>query len=409
MTWIRLGFRNIMKNRRRSIITLMAMAVGYTAVSLFQGYVTDMRAGLRRGAIHGEALGHLILFKKGALTAGKLDEEKYILTGEELEKICTLLRPIPSVKLFIPRLELSGLVSNGKESMIFIGQGIDPDVYRQLKQGFSFTGEGTRITRESPIGGQVASDLAQTLGLKLGKTTVLFSITLAGHMNAVDMDIQGIYNTGTRATNDKYVLVPLDLARKLYDTDGASQLSILLNSLNDIPETKTLMEQILREANLDMEIKPWNEMSAFYTNVSNLFGMIFLFLFIIILVVVVMGVLNTMSMSIMERFREIGTLRAFGLKRSGVLKLFCSEALVLGSIGALLGIVLTLILVCLINAAQIRYTPPGSSESVLLEVVLQLKPLVANALVMIAFCVLAAIFPSRAAARMRIVSALVHV
>ena len=408
MIGFRIAFRNIRKNRRRTAITLTALAVGYLAISLFQGYVADTLHGLRRAAIRGEGLGNLIIMKKGALLRSQMDEKRYTLTAAEIGQITNLVQSVPGVVMFIPRLDISGLISNGKESVIFIGHGVDPAAYRLLKKDFAYTGQGTPISPTNAIGGLAASGLAAALRLHLGETAVIFSTTLDNHMNAVDLEVQGIYNTGTRATNDKYLIVPLVLAQRLYDTDGASWLSLLLDDKASQPAAMARVQQLLARAGLDVEVHTWKELSNFYTSVANLFGMIFLFLFIIILVVAVMGVLNTMSMSVMERFREIGTLRAFGLQRGGVIRLFCVEGFLLGLIGVAVGALLAVLLAALVNGSAIVYTPPGLSDTVTLEVELTPIFMIADGLILVALCALAAAIPARSAARKPIVDALGH-
>ena len=91
------------------------------------------------------------------------------------------------------------------------------------------------------------------------------------------------------------------------------------------------------------EIKTWNELSLFYSKVKGMFDMIFMFLFIIVLVIVVMSVVNTMGMAVLERTREIGTLRALGLKRRGVGLLFAIEGAMIGLLGSILGVILNII------------------------------------------------------------------
>ena len=363
MIGFRIAFRNILKKRRRTAITLSALAIGYLAITMFQGYVADTLHGLRRAAIRGEGIGHLTILKKGALLRSRMDEKRYTLTGAEIGRITNLLQSVPGIILYSPRLDISGLLSNGKESVVFIGHGIDPEAYGILKKDFVYTGQGTPISPTNAIGGRIAGDLAAAMGLALGDTTVIFSTTLDNHMNALDMEIQGIYNTGTRATNDKYIIIPLSLAQRLYDTDGASRLSLLVDEKAGERAVMAQVRAVLDRAGLDMDVRTWKELSNFYTSVAGLFGMIFLFLFIIILVVAVMGVLNTMSMSVMERFREIGTMRAFGLQRGGVIRLFCIEGFLLGLIGVGLGALLAL---CLAAMALMRQRHLAPTERAIL-------------------------------------------
>ena len=80
MNIFKLALRGLTRNRRRSLVTLLAIALGFAAISLFAGYTHNVYDGLARQSIHGELLGHLTISKRGMSTAGKLDPERYLLT-----------------------------------------------------------------------------------------------------------------------------------------------------------------------------------------------------------------------------------------------------------------------------------------------------------------------------------------
>ena len=131
----KLALRGLMRNRRRSLVTLLAIAFGFSAIALFAGYTHNVYDGLARQSIHGEMLGHLTLSKRGMRKEGRLDPERYMLGVQELENIGKLLKDEPHVVLVAPRLALSGLISNGRASTIFIAEGIDPNDMVRLRQG----------------------------------------------------------------------------------------------------------------------------------------------------------------------------------------------------------------------------------------------------------------------------------
>ncbi|MEQ1914988.1 MAG: ABC transporter permease, partial [Sideroxydans sp.] len=122
----KLALRGLLRNRRRSMVTLLAIAFGFAAIALFAGYTHNVYDGLGRQSIHGEMLGHLTIYKKGMRTEGKLDPEKYLLTASEVSAISKLAKEEPHIEMVAPRLGLSGLASNGRSSTIFIAEGIAP-------------------------------------------------------------------------------------------------------------------------------------------------------------------------------------------------------------------------------------------------------------------------------------------
>ena len=137
--------------------------------------------------------------------------------------------------------------------------------------------------------------------------------------------------------------------------------------------------------------------------------MIFGFIFGIVLTVVIMSVANSMGMTVVERTREIGTLRAIGLRRAGVVRLFMGEAALLTLIGCITGLLLTVAVKYGIDAAGISYVPPNQTSPVPLLVDLDIPHILLTAMMMAAVGALAAWLPARRAARQPIIDALGHV
>jgi putative ABC transport system permease protein len=408
-----------MRNRRRSMMTLLAIALGFAAISLFAGYTHNVYDGLERQSIHSELLGHLTLSKRGMSKEGKLNPERYMLSAEEIARITGLLQNEAHVKLVAPRLSLSGLISNGRASTIFIAEGISPEAMQGLQAGL-LTKEEERtgmyadiIKKLDPLHSEnalLSFGLADLLHLKKGDQASLLSNTLTGQANALDIKVESTFNTGNAGSNDKFSFMSLSLAQMLYDTNGAAdRLTVLLDDVGQTGIMRERLQEKLRAAGFDMEIKTWQELSDFYNQVHNMFDMIFGFIFSIVLTVVVMSVANSMGMTVVERTREIGTLRAIGLRRSGVVKLFTAESLMLTLLGCVAGLLMTLGVRYGINVAHISYTPPNSASATPLLVDVDFRRTMFTLVLMMVVGTLAAYLPARRAAKQAIIDALGHV
>lgn len=409
--WIKIALRNILKNRRRSFVTLLAIALGFAAVSLFRGYIHNTYRGLRESAIRGEGLGHLTIYKKGWLEKGKSDPDRYMFSRGELKKITDLVEDDEEVILASPRLNISGLVSNGRTSTIFLANGVIPRDEKTIRSAWAafrpVKGEG--LSDKKSFGVEMAEDLARYLDLKPGSDGVVMATTLDGQMNALDIEVAGVYDTGSDATNDKYMRVPFSFAQSLYDTEKADRVVVLLNDWKNTEAARSRLLDSLSGAGLGCEIKTWNELSLFYTKVRGMFDMIFMFIFCIVFIIVVMSVINTMGMAVLERTREIGTLRALGLKRRGVSFLFAIEGAMLGFLGTIFGIILNVIVWAIIRAAHPTYIPPGVSTPVPLIVNLVPQAMFFLMVFLVLLSLAAAILPARRAAKQNVVDALGHV
>ncbi len=408
--WMRLALRNILRNKRRSLVTLLAIAVGFAAISLFRGYASNMYSGLKTMAIRGEGLGHLTIFKAGWSEKGKLDPEKYMFSKSEIEKITKLITDESGVVLATPQINLSGIVSNGTVSTIFIAQGVVPRDDRTIKGDWAafrpIKGEG--LNEKKSYGVEMSQDLARFLNLAPGKDGVVMAPTLGGQMNALDIHISGEYDTGSDATNDKYMRLSFNFAQSLLDTEKADRIVVLLQDTEKTGKMRAMLLARLASAGLACEIKTWNELSLFYSKVRGMIDMMFLFIFCIVLVIVVMSTVNTMGMAVLERTREIGTLRALGLKRRGISMLFAMEGGLLGLLGSFMGAALHICVWAVIRTIGPTYTPPGVSTPVPLTVDFVPQTLVLLSICLVILSLIAAILPAKRAARQNIVNALGH-
>lgn len=409
--WLKLSFRNIRRNRRRSLVTLIAIAVGFAALSLFNGYMDFTYNGLRASAIRGEGLGHLTVYKAGWKEKGKTDPLQYMFSKTDAESVIRLLEDEEAVLLATPQLHISGLVSNGTISTIFLAAGVVPRDARTIAgEWASFRPvTGRPLDEGTPYGVEMAEGLARHLGLSPGKEGVVLATTLEGQMNALDIQVAGVYDSGTEATNDKVMRVPFEFAQSLYDTEKTDRIVILLDDWKKTAPMREHLLSRLEEAGIPCEIRTWQELSLFYGKVKDMFDMIFFFLFSIVLIIVIMSTTNTMGMAVIERTREIGTLRALGVKRRGITGLFALEGAAIGLLGSLFGVLLNVGVWAVIQSLEPSYIPPGSSNPVPLLVNLVPRSMIVLVLFLVFLSLTAAILPARRSARQKVVDALGHV
>ena len=400
--------KNLFRNTRRSLTTIAAIAAGYAAVILFGGYISDVYNGLKAQAVSGERLGHLTIYKKGMLNEGRLKPRKYLLYPQDAKTLLAVVRDYPGVRLISPRLPISGILNHDSSSTIFIGEGVVPKDIPVLRGDLN-QDYGGHLETDQPEGIAMSSEMARLLGLGIDDEPILITSTFAGQANAMDAHIVDIFQTGNAGTNDKTILVPFDYAQHLMDTNGVERYVVLLDDINRTEQARIDLTQRLQQAGLSVEIKTWKELSSFYNQVKNLFDMIFTFIFSIVFVVIIMSVINTMGMTVIERTREIGTLRALGLRRRGVVGLFASEGALLAIIGVAIGLATSLLVSWAVDIAQITYTPPNSSNAVPLLVDINGMQILVISLLATVLAAVSSAWPALGAARKEIHTALIHV
>ncbi len=413
--WIRYALANLFRNKRRSLYTILAIAVGYAAINVFGGFTSYIFTNLKDSSIYVDAAGHLSIFKKGFLTEGKIEPTKFLISDVELQKITHLCNEIPGVTATAPQLQIMGLISNGEISTIFIGMGKIPSQTKRIQE--SVTGmirrlklyDGDPLSDDLIYGAGITHGLADKLDLDIGSSAIVMAPTVDGRINALDMEIRQKFHVPVEALNDMIVSIPLEFAQTLYDTDSVGSLAVLLSDDTLTLPVKTTLEGIFLKNGLDMEIKTWDEMAPFYRKVKNMFDIIFLLVFIIVLTIAVTSIINTLSMTVMERTREIGTLRALGMKRSGVVTLFAMESGILGITGSVAGLGITLFAWLMVKVLDPQWMPPNIVSYIPLEVHLVPAYMGITLCFLGLLSIIVSIIPARKAAHAGIVDALGHV
>lgn len=415
LTWIKLAIRNLQKNRRRSLYTILAISLGFASVNVFGGFTEYIFENLKQSFIYADGNGHLSIFKEGFLNQGTIDPLKYIFSKEEVQVIQETCRKDSSVLVVTPQLHITGLISNGQVSTVFVGVGkIPSDLYFIQKRAGGMVGklkhfDGKPLADDFPFGVALSKGLAEKLELKTGSSAIAMSPTVTGQINALDLQVFQLFNAPLEELNDKMIVVPLAFAQSLYDTTSVDRIRILLASDDITTQSRLRLADSLKRQGLAVDIRTWDELSVFYYKVKHMFDVIFIFVFIIVLIIAVMSVVNTVSMSIMERTKEIGTLRALGLKRKGVIKLFAVESTVLGITGCVLGLVVTTGAWIMIRLLKPTWIPPNIPHRVPLEIYMVPRYLFVSSVFLMVLAVVSAIIPARKAARRGIVDALGHV
>ncbi|MEM1441779.1 MAG: FtsX-like permease family protein [Verrucomicrobiota bacterium] len=414
MNWISLALRNLLRNSRRSITTIAAVALGYSATNIFAGFAGYMFTSIKEAHIYEQVNGHVQIWKKDARDYGGSDPAAYLITAEEFEMIQSITAEDDRIDLATGMLEVRGNLDYDGTPGFFFGQAMVPSekdmIFTRstaLKSADGPTGIGEKITDETPWGISIAPGLAENLGLNPGTDIILMAPSVNGQMNAVDAQVFEVVDVASEALNNRYVFLPLELAQTLYDTDGVSSVRILLGEDDDTDTIVAALQEKLSSE--EWEVIPWYDVSRLYLRTKRMFEIIFGLVFVIIATIVVMSVLNTIGMAVVERTREIGTLRAIGLKRPGVVRLFGIESAFLGVIGALVGLIITLGFSFFIHWLQPTWEPPVTAREIVWEIRILPNYLIYTLLLLVFFTSLAAIAPARRAAKQSIVDSLGHV
>jgi len=400
--WLRFAVLNTLRNRRRSAVTVSIAALGTAAILLAGGFALFTYQGLAQ--ISARTTGHLIVGKPEQFTR---DEDTPLQYGlDDVGALQAKLLADKQVLHVLPRVDFSGLISNGDKSTVMLAAGIDPDAEFAVKGPFLRVLAGDVLVSGKPGMVMLGDGLARSLKAAPGSSLTLLASTTEGALNALDVTVQGVFSTGIPDVDKRLVYLDLATAQKLLVTQRVSSLGVFLTSLVATDGARTRIAAALPQ----LAVQTWLDQAVFYKSVKELYNRIFGALGLVIGVIVVFVVTNAMAMAIIERTREIGTLRALGTSPGQLTRSFALEGLVLGGSGALVGAGIALAVSLALLAFPITMPPPpGRSTGYPLQVAVDGGLYGTTVLAMVLLSMVASMWVARRTVRKPIVEALAHV
>jgi putative ABC transport system permease protein len=463
----KIAFRNILRNRRRSAMTGAAVAVGALALLVFGSFTTYLFASFHTTLV--QQIGHLTVYRQGYFLFGAGNPTGYSIG--DYEKVMGTISNDPALhpllNVVTPTQSLVGIAGNFESgndtAKTFLGIGLLPADRDRMRQWNEF-GAGRvyppdlRLSEDDDTRGLVGRGVARILGLcaalkmedcpspppsptqiadsagsldadiaglsqsEIGSSNEgngmprldLISATASGAPNVVSLSVAGSEPWGAKENDDNIITMHLKLAQQL--VYGRSErkvtgIEIQLARSEDIDLARHRLVELFKANNLDLEVRDFGERTPFFGQALSLFRSIFVFISLIIGIVVLFAVVNTMTMNVMERTTEIGTLRAMGVRRHGVRLQFLIEGAMVGALGASFGLICAVVIVTLINQAGLTWIPPTNVTPVplLLDLFGQPELLLGTWIGLVAVATGAALVPANRAAKLPVVDALRHV
>lgn len=461
-----IALRNLIRNHRRSIVTAASIAIGSVAVTLFSAFAANVTNGLQTETVG--RLGHLNILRKGFFASGGGDPGAYGIPA--YAALIETLRSDPVLKPMLtvvtPTVSVGGIVSgtDSDASSTFFARGVVPADRQKMAQWnpYRLPGAADALTSGVPEGSidrgivgaglarilnlcvppaagcahvtasarppsttvpgddgqaqrfaQLANDVADTGSRSPESAVNLLAATSGGAPNVVSLRVVRQVRLGIKELDDRYVGMPLALAQKLLFGRGEQQVTAIVVQLKqtaDLPRAKERIAQLTRNSAIPLEIVDFATLSPAYRQISEFYETLSNCLMALICTVALFMTVNTMSASIFERTREIGTLRALGMDRGPLRRLFVAEGLLLGTASATLGVALAAALVFALNHAGLMWMPPGSLQPVPMRFsFMGAMPTTAVLWVLLVLSAgLAARFAAGRAARLNVVTALRH-
>jgi putative ABC transport system permease protein len=330
-----LAVRNSMRNRRRSLLTLSAVLIVVAAIAFGQSWMSGIVGSIIESYVRLRA-GHVrILHRDYAKKERILPVD---LTVEGASDLAARLERLGGITGVAPRIRFGGLLRAGERAAFGAGLGVVPDAERNVMRLDDFVVEG-RPLRQGEKGILVGAGLAEILGVSCGETVTVMTRTRQGLPSMMELEVVGLVSSGVGRQDRRSFFVTLPRAQELTGLgDEATEVVVMVADPSRSREAAREIASVLEGmgARDRYAVLPWQGEGGFASAVGSVIATVGIITGILFFVGG-LTIFNTMLMSVFERTREIGMMRALGLRPRGVIALFLLESLVIAGVGGVCG------------------------------------------------------------------------
>ncbi len=402
-----ISWRNMWRQKRRSLVVILSMAIGIFAMIVSIGFMNGMTVQMVENTIN-TTLGHIAIHKKGYQESMKLE---YNFFPEE--RYYKIMSEAKIVKGFAPRVKTKGMISSSESSRGVMIMGIDPVREKSVSSIFDYTRKtnGSRyLSDPSAEEVLISSSLADKLDLMLGDRVVLRITDESKDLSGYGLRIVGIFESPVEAFDTYVVITGIRYLQKITGLEGnITELVVRTKSRDAVDGVKQYLIAAIGDKTL--EVLSWKDMEPSLVGYIKLQDKIIYIFFMIMFITVIFSVANTLIMSIMERFHELGVMKCIGTRPSNIFFMVFFEAINLGFVGLVAGLAVTLPLIFLLGATGIDFSFATDAMrkwkiGTVVYPIIFMKDIIAATAVVIITTVVASIYPAAKAARIKPLEAL---
>lgn len=330
--WV-IAYRDLGRHRRRSVFTLLAVALGLALLFVMNGLIAGMMADSLQNSIR-LSTAHI------QLRAASYQEDQLSLQAKDLldnpAELAARASAMSEVKAAAPVLWIGGILNTIDESASLKVIGIDPTsaLYAPIQSGLV---AGAWLTADDRDGILLGQQLAQSLNVSAGQKVNLAIVNADGQPDEGTFTVRGLFSTGIPSYDESAVFMALDKAQAFASTGAhASAIMILLNDQADTARVAAALNSP------GVAVLTWSDLNKFFVETMQLASSFYVLLDGIVILIVAVIIANTLLMAVFERVREMGILAALGMKRGQIRQMFLLEGASLGLAGVAVGAALGL-------------------------------------------------------------------
>lgn len=405
-----LAWRNLGRNRRRTLITITAISSGLAMLVVASAVGDGMHARMINYGVANQA-GHVVIHGAGYHEKGEAE----ITVPRAAAVAEAMRRAVPEARV-VSRVFLQGLLTSPRNSVGVALVGVQPDREAEVAQLDDKLVEGAYLKEGDERGVVIGAALAKTLEVKLGDKVVLMT-QRQGEIESTLLRVRGLFETGMQELDGFYGHMPLGAAQAVLGLgEGVHQVSLHLPDVDGVGEAARRARAAIGGEGL--EVLPWQEaLPELHQFVVLDDGSAYVFM-LVIAIVVAMGILNTVLMSVLERTREFGVMLSLGMTPGRLGRLVLAEAALLGLVAVAGGVALGGLLSwpLIVNGLDYAELAGGSGAIATAGVPLDTKiygdlswtKVLVFSLISLGLTVLSSVYPIWKATRLEPVEAMLH-
>lgn len=331
----KIAFRNIFRQKRRTILTMLTMFGGFILSAISIGYADGSYSYIIDLFTHNR-LGQIQVHE-----GNYLDRPSLYKTIKDYQSVADTITGVQRVESWAPRLYSAGLASYGDQTAGVQVIGIDPEREDRATNFHTKVIEGRYLSPQPDHEVMLGKGLARLLSAGVGDTTMILSQAADGSIANDLYRVVGITDRGDETENRTAYYLNLQDAQDLFVLPGqVHEIIVMADNIHHLDRLAHTIQQTLR--NDALQVEPWMQFArTFYQAMqADLQGM-WIMLLVIILIVAI-GVLNTVLMSILERTREYGVLRAMGTRPFEIFRMVMYEVAVIAIFSIIIGAVISI-------------------------------------------------------------------
>ena len=330
MMVIRLAWRNVWRNPRRTVVILTAVAVGVFGMIFIGALMAGVGDQMVRNSI-ATLVGSLQIHHRG-YREDPVVENTMVDPSEPAAALAAVLGPGGR---WSRRVRVSAVAGNARHSAGVTLVGIEPEREADISFIGSAVREGRTLVPEDPYGIVVGRAFIEKFGTRIGRKLVLMSQGADREMSSRAFTIIGVFRAELDATERQFVFVSLAAAREMLGIgEGVSEIAVLLTDGADPDPVAAALKALLPER---YEVHTWREllpMLTAYIEMNDGFSTIW---YLVVFIAMGFGIVNTLLMAVFERMREFGLMRALGMKPGAIVREVLIESALLLIIGMAAG------------------------------------------------------------------------